>query len=114
MSETLISIADQYSRFPAGRYPADGPYNGQRFRQEVLLPAVERAISNNDNVVVRLDGVIGYSSSFLEEVFGGIIRARPDLGHAIRKALRIQADDIAYKAAKIDAEKYLSEELSRH
>lgn len=113
MSDMVISIADRYSKFPAGRYPADGPFNAERFRKEVLLPAIDEAERTGNRVVVLLDGVMGYSSSFLEEVFGGLVRARRQLGERLKTLLTIRADDVAYAAAKLDAEQYLAEELRR-
>lgn len=65
-----ISIADDFSSAPAGRFPDDGPYNGTRFRDEFLLPALR----SGEDVVVSLDGVSGFGSSFLEEAFGGLVR----------------------------------------
>jgi len=65
-----ISIAKDYSDTHLGRYPADGPFNGQRFREEYLRPA----LTENESVVVNIDDVEGYGSSFLEEAFGGLIR----------------------------------------
>lgn len=114
MSEMVISIADRFSKFPAGRYMADGPFNAERFRQEVLLPAIDDALTSGNQVVVKLDGVIGYSSSFLEEVFGGVVRARKQAGDKLKKALAIRADDVAYSAAKLDAERYFDDALSRN
>ena len=108
-----LSVAEQFSRFPAGRYPSDGPFNGERFREQLLIPALKDAIASGDRVVVELDGALGYSSSFLEEVFGGLTRAIEFDPAALRKALEISAGDIAYEPARLDAERYLSEGLSR-
>jgi hypothetical protein len=114
MSEMVISIADRYSKFPAGRYRADGPFNAERFRDEFLLPALDAALQKGDKVVVKLDGVIGYSSSFLEEVFGGVVRARKQAADRLKQTLQIRADDVAYSAAKLDAERYFSDALGRN
>lgn len=65
-----IDIAKDFSRVPAGRYLADGPYSGEGFRTNHLLPALNSA----DKVEICLDGVRGYGSSFLEEAFGGLVR----------------------------------------
>lgn len=70
MSTKVISIAKEYSETPAGRYYTDGPYSGERFREEFLLPALNQYA----HVEVNLDGTLGYGSSFLEEAFGGLIR----------------------------------------
>jgi hypothetical protein len=65
-----ISIAQNFSRYPAGRFRTDGPWSGQRFREEVLIPALHRG-----PVTLILDGVAGLPSSFFEEAIGGLIRA---------------------------------------
>lgn len=106
----ILSVAD-FSKFPAGRYKEDGPFNGSKFRDEILIPKLKQARSSGDRLVVLLDGVVAYSSSFLEEVFGGLARARPLPPEQLKSTLVIRADDVAYQPAKIDAENYFSEAL---
>lgn len=74
MEPTVINVLRDFSRFPAGRYLNDGPYSGERFREELLIPALERSRVSNGNVVIELDGARGYGSSFLEEAFAGLLR----------------------------------------
>ncbi|WP_323941601.1 STAS-like domain-containing protein [Aeromonas hydrophila] len=64
-----IKVID-FSEFPGARYKRLGPYSGEEFRDDVLIPAIH----SNHKVIVNFDGVFGYGSSFLEEVFGGLIR----------------------------------------
>jgi hypothetical protein len=70
MPTRTISIAIDFSRFPGGRFRADGPHNGEEFREDLLVPALR----SSDRVVVVLDGVAGFPSCFLDETFGGLIR----------------------------------------
>ncbi len=70
----IIDLAKQFSRYPSGRYPSDGTHNGQAFRTEYLVPALRRAISENTTVIVDIDGVRTFGSSFLEEAFAGLVR----------------------------------------
>jgi len=65
---TELSVARDFSRFPAGRYLTDGKHSGERFRA-MLLPKL-----HSGPVRVLLDGTLGYGSSFLEEAFGGLVR----------------------------------------
>lgn len=65
-----ISIAKDFSVYPGGRTPEDGPYSGKEFREKLLLPI----FNSNEKVAVEFDGVRGYGSSFLEEAFGGLVR----------------------------------------
>lgn len=66
----MIDIAKDFSPFVAGRYRTDGPWSGQRFLEEQLLPALKTGAK----VCVKLDGTLGLGSSFLEEAFGGLVR----------------------------------------
>lgn len=72
--EVRIEIAKDYSAYPAGRDEADGPFNGERFRKQHLLPKYNQAVRDGVELVVSLDGVMSFGSSFLEEAFGGLIR----------------------------------------
>ena len=65
-----IIIAEEFSRYPAGRYLVDGDFNGEVFRKNHLVPA----LNDFDKVEVVFDGVAGFGSSFLEEAFGGLVR----------------------------------------
>lgn len=67
-----ISIAEDFSAYPGGRVPADGPYSGQEFRDNILVPVLKD--DNTEKVCIDFDGTRGYGSSFLEEAFGGLIR----------------------------------------
>ena len=65
-----IRVAQQFSRYPAGRYLEDGPYSGQHFRDKFLVPYIQ----DGTTITIYLDGTRGYGSSFLEEAFGGLVR----------------------------------------
>jgi len=79
MSEIKINIAKEYSKTPGGRYICEGDYSGEDFRNTMLKPAFDRAISEGKTLVVILDGGYGYSPSFLEEAFGGLVRETKDV-----------------------------------
>lgn len=83
MSETLKVV--DWSQVPFGRYdPKDGDYNGQKYREEVLVPALKRGA-----VHVLLDGTAGYGSSFLEEVFGGLVRVESFTLEDLKEYLKV-------------------------
>ena len=42
--DIIIKIATDFSRIPGARYPEEGDYSGQEFRQNVLHPALKKAI----------------------------------------------------------------------
>ena len=70
---TTIRIATDFSRFPAGRFLSDGHASGQAFREKILAKALLQP--GIQRVTVDFDGVAGFGSSFLEEAFGGLVRA---------------------------------------
>ncbi|WP_145132501.1 MULTISPECIES: STAS-like domain-containing protein [unclassified Pseudomonas] len=74
-----ISIANDFTKFPAGRFKDDGPFSGELFRERFLAPA----LNSDEQLVIDLDGARGYGSSFLEEAFGGLVR----LGFPAEKVL---------------------------
>ena len=70
-SQAVVNIGKAFSRFPAGRYVADGPASGEKFREDVLRPLL---VAGNC-ITIELDDALGYGSSFLEEAFGGLVRS---------------------------------------
>ena len=69
-----IIIAVDFSRIPGARYPEEGDFSGQEFRQTILLPKLQEAIKKKEMLTINLDGTAGLGTSFLEESFGGLIR----------------------------------------
>jgi hypothetical protein len=112
MADRRISIARDFSPFPAGRKRQDGPNSAERFREDILIPTLREAAERNERVIIELDGVYGYSSSFLEETFGGLVRRKIFKPDWIRIALSIEAINPIYASYKLDAEAYLADELA--
>lgn len=83
-----ISIARDFSPFPAGRKRRDGPFTGETFREDILRPK----LTKGQHVIIDIDGVEGLPSSFLEEVFGGLIRGGWTL-ESLRKAVEFRLTD---------------------
>lgn len=87
----IINIARDFSRFPAGRFLSDGPFSGEAFRNQYLLPVLR---SGEAIVTIELDGVRGYGSSFLEEAFGGLVREgyTPE---QVKSAFKLISEDLS-------------------
>lgn len=102
-----IKIASDYSDTPLGRYSADSEFNGERFREEFLLPS----LSSEERITVNLDDVEGYGSSFLDEAFGGLVR----MGHfdaaQLHKKLSIECRDPDYAMYRDLIWKYIDEAI---
>ena len=65
-----IDIGKDFAANIGGRYPQHGPFSGEKFREDMLIPALQRA----ERVNISLDSISGYSPSFFEEAFGGVVR----------------------------------------
>ena len=89
---TTIDIAQDFSRFPRGLTPKDGPDNATTFRQQHLVPVLE----NNDRAIVVLDGVGGYFASFLDEAFGGLVRKEGYLTKKVFDSFEFRATKLGY------------------
>lgn len=92
----LIKVATDFSETPAGRLIEDGPYSGQAFREKILVPALR----DHDEVIVDLDGVEGFGSSFLEESFGGLAREE-----------KFSSDELLQKLQFITSDPALEDEI---
>lgn len=84
-----ISVANDFSRHPAGRFLADGPFSGEAFRKRFLVPALRAG----ERLLIVLDGARGYGSSFLEEAFGGLVRKEGFPREVVESSLDFQSED---------------------
>jgi hypothetical protein len=94
-AQVTFRIARDFSRYPAGRFRSDGPWSGEKFRDDFLMPLLKKEVHR---VVVELDGTAGYGSSFLEEAFGGAVRElRLNGDDAIKRIELLSEDDSLIK-----------------
>ena len=92
----VLRVAEDFSRSPSGRYLSDGPNSGERFREELLYPAIV-----NGKVEVVLDGVLTLGSSFLDEAFGGLVREKGMAAADLRGKLVITSSGLATYVSRI-------------
>jgi len=71
--DITYKIAIQFSRTPSARNELEGKNPGVKLRQ-IITPLIRECIRNKQKFFVDFDGAAGYGTSFLEEVFGGLIR----------------------------------------
>lgn len=69
----LINVAKDFYPRPAGRFHEDGNYSGQAFRENLLIPKLEK-LPLGQKLIIDFTGVSMAGSSFLEESFGGLVR----------------------------------------
>ncbi|MDH0901409.1 STAS-like domain-containing protein [Comamonas aquatica] len=104
---TTLSIARQFSMYPGGRFKRISEYSGEEFRDKLLIPA----LNEDGKVIVDLDGVVGYGSSFLEEVFGGLVRAMRWISRTdVDTRLQLKSTQSSWLQ---EANQYIDDELRR-
>ncbi len=76
-----------FSKTPGVRTVEEGDYSGVFYRTKILEPKFREAEEKDEIINIYLDGTLAFATSFLEEVFGGLVRA---FGlKNVRKRLRI-------------------------
>lgn len=70
MEDIIIDIKNDFSDSPGARYRKDGPHSGEEFFEVLLKPKFDEAVRNKVKLVINLDGVWGYPSSFVSGSFG--------------------------------------------
>jgi len=75
MDNVTVLVKD-FSITPGSRELDEGKraHTGEDFRDNFLEPAFKNILETNSKLTVNLDGTIGYGTSWLEEVFGGLAR----------------------------------------
>lgn len=71
MKEALTIKIEDWSLYPCGRFRKHGEYSAEAFRDDHLIPALEK----HECVEVDMNGPLAFGSSWLEECFGGLVRA---------------------------------------
>lgn len=104
----IITVVDDFSRAPYGRYPADGDFCGENFRKYLLAPKLRE----NNRVHVVLDGYNRYGRSFLDEAFGGLIREEGFTAADLEKKLTY-SHSLIKSIEKVIAERIEAAENSR-
>ena len=99
-----LKIAEEFTKFPAGRFINDGKFSGERFREEFLLPKLNKY----DKVIIFVDGVKGYGSSFLEEVFGGLVRKKYFSKKDLEEKIEIKFVDSSFKSYETEIWEYIN------
>lgn len=86
-----ISIANDFSKVPAGRFYDDGPYSGEKFRKEFLLEPLRD--TEIEKIIINLNGLCGVGSSFWDEAFVSLITEDKFTYEYIIKKIQFVCDD---------------------
>ncbi len=72
--DKLVVNVREFSKTPGTRHIDEGLFSGEDFRDKVLDGKFNKALKSHVKLTVNLDQTIGYGTSWLEEVFGGLAR----------------------------------------
>ena len=89
-----LSVAQEFSRAPGGRFRSMGPDSAEEFLEELLEPRFKEAVAAGKALRVDLDGGYGYAASFLDEAFGGL--ARKHGSEKVGKHIEIKSEEEPY------------------
>lgn len=103
-----ICVGKDFHRFPGGRFPRHGPGNGEDFREKFILPSLVK----DEALEIVLDDAAGFPASFLEEAFGGLVRAGID-AEKIRRLLTISVTDRENEVYREEAWQYIDDAMRR-
>ena len=92
----VINIANDYTSNIGGRYIEDGEGNATEFRKKFLVPLLKK----NEKIIIELDGVAGYASSFIDEAFGGLVREENFSSEFVLDHIELSSINGAYEATK--------------
>lgn len=86
-----------------GRLKRNGPFSGEWFRDDILMPNIIDAELKNEKIIIDLDDVLVLPKTFLREVFYGLItkykyKNFKDLTIVCNDDLGITADIYSYIA----------------
>ena len=94
-----IIIATDFASTPGARYRADGDFSGQEFLEDILLLKFEKAVEGEYILLIDLDGVWGYPSSFVSGSFGKLsVEKGSDL---VLKHIEFKSDENPIRLEKI-------------
>lgn len=70
---SVLSIKDSFSEFTGLRHCNISDNSGEEFYHKILNKAFKEAFEKQEQLVIILDKVDGYASSFLDEAFGNLV-----------------------------------------
>ncbi len=82
-----FKVITDFSRTPGPRRKVAGKYSGEELRG-LLFDRIS-GLSDGEVLTVDLDGTYGYAASFLEEVFGGLIRECGCTYEMLQKSMKL-------------------------
>lgn len=109
--ENTLKILEVFGRYTGLRHCTISEKSGEEFYHQYLNGSFYESFSNKTLLTVDLDGVRGYSPSFLDEAFGNLVYDF-ELSN-VEKFLKIKSEDFPFWAKNIKEETFPSWEKRR-
>jgi hypothetical protein len=73
MQDVILNLIKDFPQFkyPGHRSRSQSRNSGEEFRDDILIPFIKK--HKQENIILNLEGAVGFPPSFLEEAFGGCI-----------------------------------------
>ena len=84
----ILNVRD-YTLDPFGRYRTDGDGNGEEYRVDYIVPELKLG----NKLIINLDGIDEFGSSFLVEAFANLIRKEDFTYEYIKKMVIFECED---------------------
>ncbi len=104
-----INIAKEFSPYPGPREQRIGKNSGEEFRKKFLEELFKE--ESDEPIEIILDGTKGYTVSFLDEAFAGLIHRcsfDPDI---VKKRLKFISETEDTEIYKLITERFIDEAL---
>ena len=99
-----ISIKQLFGEYTGLRHANVSEKSGEEFYNTILNERFKDAAQKKYVIIVDLDGIRGYSPSFIDEAFGNLVF---DFGvNMVKRFLKIKSDDKPYWITAIEKETY--------
>lgn len=92
MEVMTFKVVKEFSRTPSARVAKEGRFPGTDLRR-IITPLIRQALREKKSFLIDLDGASGYGTSFLEEVFGGLIREEHFKYKELKGCLKIKSEE---------------------
>lgn len=73
-SNITLKVSRDFTDTPGPRRRDEGDFSGEEFLEKKLKPKYLEAFEKKVKLIIDLDDVEGYGTSFLESAFGGLAR----------------------------------------
>lgn len=100
----IISIKDEFGQYTGLRHIKVSEKSGEEFYHKILNKEFKNCLDKKEILTIDLDGVRGYSPSFIDEAFGNLVY---DFGlENVKKYLNIKSLDKPFWKESIENETY--------